>query len=74
MLSPGFGKPYPCGNPAQPFRLKAGQVLAVNNRRMLHGREGLLPNRARRLRRLWIRTSCHFAHFREVGVRGDHSV
>lgn len=36
-------------------RLGAGQVLVVDNRRMLHGRAALLPQSARRLRRLWIR-------------------
>lgn len=35
-------------------RLDPGQVLIANNRRMLHGRGALLPDSARRLRRLWI--------------------
>lgn len=36
-------------------RLEPGDVLVVDNHRMLHGRGTLLPESTRRLRRLWIR-------------------
>lgn len=38
------------------IRLEPGQVLIVDNHRMLHGRGQLLPDSTRRLRRLWIRS------------------
>jgi hypothetical protein len=37
-------------------RLQAGEVLIVDNHRMLHGRGPLLLDSARRLRRLWLRS------------------
>jgi hypothetical protein len=39
------------------IRLEPGQVLIVDNRRMLHGRGRLAPETARRLRRLWVRST-----------------
>ncbi len=37
------------------FRLEPGQVLLVDNHRMLHGRASLLPSSERKLHRLWLR-------------------
>jgi hypothetical protein len=42
-------------------RLEPGQVLIVENHRMLHGRGQLLPDSTRKLRRLWINTGRHSA-------------
>lgn len=39
---------------ARSIRLRPGQVLLVDNHRVLHGRRSLLPNSTRKLRRLWI--------------------
>lgn len=39
---------------AHRVRLAPGDVLIVNNRRMLHGRAALVPRSTRALRRLWI--------------------
>lgn len=36
------------------FRLEPGQVLLVDNHRMLHGRASLLPSSERKLHRLWL--------------------
>lgn len=44
---------------ARAIRLEPGQVLIVDNHRMLHGRDGLLPDSTRRLRRLWVRAEGH---------------
>lgn len=35
--------------------LRAGEVLIIDNHRMLHGRPPLLPHSPRRLRRFWLR-------------------
>lgn len=45
-------------------RLRPGQVLAVDNGRMLHGRAGLRSGSPRRLRRLWVsrRGLVHLEH------------
>jgi alpha-ketoglutarate-dependent taurine dioxygenase len=40
---------------AHSIRLSPGQVLVVDNHRVLHGRASLLKESARRLRRFWIR-------------------
>jgi hypothetical protein len=40
---------------ARRFRLEPGQVLLVDNHRMLHGRARLLATSARKLHRLWLR-------------------
>lgn len=39
------------------IRLEPGQVLIVDNHRILHGRGRLAPESARRLRRLWVRAT-----------------
>lgn len=36
------------------IRLEPGQVLVIDNRRILHGRGALKPGSARELRRLWL--------------------
>lgn len=38
----------------QEVRLTEGEVLVIDNGRMLHGRRAVAPNSSRRLRRFWI--------------------
>lgn len=45
------------GETTRSVRLEPGEVLVIDNHRMLHGRGALLPDSARRLRRFWIRTA-----------------
>lgn len=51
----------------QAVRLNDGEVLVVDNGRMLHGRSGLNPASRRRLRRFWIThpSSVPLAHCRD---------
>ena len=48
-------------------RLRPGQILVVDNRRVLHGRNRLSADSTRRLRRLWIRARPAL----EVGTAGE---
>jgi Taurine catabolism dioxygenase TauD, TfdA family len=39
---------------AAEVRLSPGDLLVVDDRRVLHGRRAIVPSSARRLRRLWV--------------------
>lgn len=56
---------------AHAIRLEPGQVLVVDNHRILHGRRGLMPNSARRLRRLWVHV--HDSSVQTVGCGAAYS-
>lgn len=56
-----------CECAVEEVRLKEGEVLIIDNGRLLHGRKGLNADSRRRLRRFWI-TRDEYASIRSVGA------